>query len=234
MGPPSGMIFSDPFGYMGISLYRPRYTYDNWGNLIENTDFDIKNPDLSRPTSCFGVPMNQLWHAGEDEYDSRINTSQGTTAGADVKAVSNGLVKYAADINYPGSVVIIEHGTQIPYIYSVYSHLLPSSVSVNTGQQVSRGQYLGDVMKQDYVGLYPQYHLSGDDSHLHFEICFFYDASNIYTNYPNCNGITPGRGYTYPEHPTVFPSPSVSHYYDPTDYIWLNQWHIFLPFGSKN
>ena len=73
--------------------------------------------------------MNQLYHAGEDEYDSRITPNSGTTAGTNVKAVADGIVRFAQNVNYPGSVVIIEHGNDIPRIYSVYSHLNPNSVN---------------------------------------------------------------------------------------------------------
>jgi hypothetical protein len=228
--PINGMVFHDPFGYMGYSPYRPRIVNIN-GLLIENTSYGVNNPDLNQPNSCFGVPWAQLWHAGEDEYDNRISpmtTEQGTTAGAEVKAIADGIVKYSNNAYWPGSVVIVEHNTGSIKTYSLYGHLLPSSVTVAVNQFVSQGQTLGVVLFVPYEGYWPQFHESGDDSHLHFEIRFFLDASNIYTQ-PACNGSILGRGYTYPIHPTEFPELNVVHYTDPTQYIWLNQWHTWVP-----
>jgi hypothetical protein len=225
--PINGMVFSDPFGYIGQGPFQPRITI-MYGQLIENTSFDVNNPDLNQQSSCFGVPWDQLWHAGEDEYDSRISTSEGTTSGAEVKAIADGIVKFSNDVSWPGSVVIIEHDTGSVHTYSVYGHLLPSSVTVHVNDPVTRGLVLGTVMYLAYDGNWPQFHTSGDDSHLHFEIRFFLDASNVYSQ-PACNGLLPGRGYTYPTHPTLFPSANVVHFTNPTQYIWLNQWHTWIP-----
>lgn len=227
-GPPLGTVFSDPFGNLGQSKYGPRIQYNTFGTLIENTDFDVHNPDLSGSSQCFGVLRSQLWHAGEDLYDTSIDPSVGgTIPGVVVKAVANGQVRFAQNINYPGSVVIIEHALPGGFnLYSVYSHLNPQSILVSAGQTVSRGASLGTVLVQSYTGQYPQYH-TGDDSHLHFEIRTFYDASNIYSN-PVCNGLIPGRGYTYPQHPTAFPSGN-QNYTDPSTLILINQYRVFLP-----
>jgi hypothetical protein len=225
--PINGMVFSDPFGYLGDSPYKPRITI-MYGLLIEDTSFGIKNPDLNKPSSCFGVPWDQLWHAGEDLYDSRITTSQGTTSGAEVVAIADGIVKFANDVTWPGSVVVIEHNTGPFSTYSLYGHLRPDSVLVQANDFVVRGQVLGTVEQMGYDGYWPQFHTSGDDSHLHFEIRFFLDASNIYSQ-PACNGSLLGVGYTYPSHPTVFPYANVVHYTNPTQFIWLNQWHVWTP-----
>jgi hypothetical protein len=80
-------------------------------------------------------------------------------------------------------------------------------------------------MQQYFDGRYTDYH---DDSHLHFEMRYFYDASNIYVNYPNCNGYLPGRGYTYPQHPDDFPPSQSEHYTDPIAFVQSRE-GVFLP-----
>jgi murein DD-endopeptidase MepM/ murein hydrolase activator NlpD len=102
----------------------------------------------------------------------------------------------------------------------MYAHLDDSSLEVQAGQVVSRGQRLGAVLYQDYTGRYPELHPSGDDSHLHYELRDFYNGRNIYSAYPGCNGLIPGRGYTYPENPDDFPSPNTS-YTNPDTFIRL-------------
>ncbi len=167
--------------------------------VIESTHYGIMNPDLPGGT-CFGQPWTQIYHAGEDLY--RYDGS--STSGALVTAVANGRVSYAENIFYPGRVAIIYH--ILPdgsVVYSVYSHL--ESLSVTAGDIVSAGDPVDTVLFQEYVGNYPEYH-STDDSHLHFEIKREYDMTYSYTGYPACNGFVPGRGYTYPEHPNVFPA----------------------------
>lgn len=227
--PPVADIFSPPLGYADGVEYGPRMTYNNEDVLIENTDYGIQNPDLAGGT-CFGVPFNQILHAGEDWY----REDGGSTEDAEVTAVANGEVVFDdPGLWYPGRVIILEH--MLPsgqLVYSVYSHIENVPAEITNGQIVSRGQYLGTVMYQAYQGLYPEYHPSGDDSHLHFEIRYFYDASNIYTNYPACNGIIPGRGYTYPEHPDDFPAPGAG-YTDPATFV-QNRAGIFLPLVLKN
>jgi len=160
-----------------------------------------------------------------------------STSGFALLADADGYVRYApTNINYPGSVIIIEH--QVPpisgRIYSVYAHIEPSTVNVTEGQWVDRGHYLGNVMYQDYTGAYPAYH-NDDDSHLHFEIRNFYDASQIYSSYPSCDiyGNTAGKGYNYPQSPDLFPSTS-SHYLDPLKFIYSHQYHTNLPLAIKN
>lgn len=207
--------FSPPLGYRDGMGYGPRIRYNDQGQLIENTDYGIKNPDLQGGT-CFGINFDQIYHAGEDWYreDGR------STAGAEVTAVANGQVLFAdPEMNYPGLVVIIKH--QLPsgrIVYSMYAHLDDFSLEVEVGQQVSEGQRLGTVMYRDYTGRYPEYHPSGDDSHLHFEIRNFYNARNIYPPSTGCNGLIAGRGYTYPQHPDDFPFLD-SGYVDPFTFI---------------
>ncbi len=91
------------------------------------------------------------WHTGEDWYA----VNNGETAGAHVDAVADGTVVYAGS-NYPGRVVIVQHAGGL---FSMYGHL-DFNLLVQNGQQVTRGQQIGTVLKRS------------DDvpSHLHFEI----------------------------------------------------------------
>lgn len=207
--------FSLPLGFQDGQSYEPRIAYNNEGQLIENTDYGVKNPDMQGGT-CFGADFDQIYHAGEDWY--RADGS--STAGAEVTAVADGQVAFAdPTMNYPGLVVIIEHTLASGQkVYSVYAHLDDSSLEVEAGQMVSRGQRLGEVMYQDYTGRYPEYHPSGDDSHLHYELRSFYNGRDIYPAHPSCNGLIPGRGYSYPESPNDFPAPEAG-YTDPASFI---------------
>jgi murein DD-endopeptidase MepM/ murein hydrolase activator NlpD len=193
--------FSLPLGFRDGLSYEPRITHNSEGQLIENTDYGVKNPDLQGNT-CFGVSFDQIYHAGEDWY--RADGSN--TARAEVTAVANGQVAFAdPTMNYPGLVVIIEHTlTSGRKVYSVYAHLDDSSLEVEAGQ--------------NYTGRYPEYHPSGDDSHLHYELRDFYNGRTIYPAFPHCGGLIPGRGYTYPETPNDFPTPEAS-YTDPASFI---------------
>ncbi|MBI5842601.1 MAG: M23 family metallopeptidase [Chloroflexi bacterium] len=221
--------FTYPLGYQNRILYIPRQTYDNNGNLIEDTDYGVKNPDLDNPDTCFHYDWRELFHAGEDLYypDRTFDA-----AGHEVTAVANGVVIEVTPEGWPGRGIIIEH--TLPSrekIYSVYVHV--DAVQVNSGDLVIEGQVLGFVIHQDYMGLFPEYHTDDTtgntipDSHLHFEIRYFPDARIIYSQYPDCNiddGV--GRGYTPPEiHPDNFPTLGRG-YTDPTDFIDAHQ---FIP-----
>jgi murein DD-endopeptidase MepM/ murein hydrolase activator NlpD len=218
---PIAQKFSLPLGYRDGLSYGPRVNYKN-DTLIEDSEYGVKNPDMQGST-CFGLDWGQIYHAGEDWY----REDGASTANAEVTAVGAGTVKYIS-YDFPGAVIIIRHklppdGQQ--KIFSLYGHLDPNSVLVSVGQVVTRGQTLGTVLLQYYDGRYTPLH---DDSHLHFEMRDFYDGSNIYPDYPYCNGYVPGRGYTYPPHPNIFPS-TTSHYTDPIAYILRRPW-AYLPF----
>jgi len=93
------------------------------------------------------------------------------------------------------------------------------------GQIVSRGQQIASVFNQGYTGRATRLHPSWD-SHMHFEMRYFMDGTNIYVpstnaygyNYPSCTYAYPGRGYTYIIHPDVYPYPD-SGYVDASDFI---------------
>ena len=211
---PRAERFSPPLGFRDGVDYAPRIAYTG-DELIENTDYGVLNPDLVGPT-CFGQPWETIYHAGEDLY----RQDGESTAGAEITAVADGRVVYANPfINYPGLVVMIEH--LLPagdLIYSVYIHLDDTTIEVTDGEMVKRGQRLGTVLYQRYAGRFPEQHPGGDDSHLHFEMRYFYDATSIYETHPACNGRVPGRGYTYPTPPDDFPVVGAG-YTDPSTFI---------------
>jgi murein DD-endopeptidase MepM/ murein hydrolase activator NlpD len=219
-------IFSPPLGYSDTLKYGPRFTYNNGGSLIENTDYGIQNPDLNGSSTCFNTYKRLLLHAGEDWY----REDGQSTAGAEVTAVANGTVYNINPGPYPGNAIVLEH--HLPSgqsVYSVYMHIENVPSEITNGQPVLRGQKLGTVMAQVYDGLYPEYHPSSDDSHLHFEMRYFASAASIYNDHPACNkGDIAGRGYTYPGYPPDSYPNSSQHYTDPTTFIYLRA-GLFLP-----
>jgi len=216
---PIAQELSLPLGYRDGKSYGPRIQYRG-ETLIEDSEYGVKNPDMQGIT-CFELDWWKLYHAGEDWY----REDGKSTANAEVTAVADGLVRYIS-YDFPGAVLIIKHflAPDGKRAFSLYGHLDPNSVQVSVGQMVSRGQKLGTVLLQYYDGRYTDNH---DDSHLHFEMRDFYDGSAIYEDYPYCNGYIPGRGYTYPELPDVFPS-TTNHYMDPIALI-LRRPQAYLP-----
>jgi len=229
--PYTDLVFSDPFGSFVPHLkFSPRITRDKSGKQIEDTSYGARNPDMGGGT-CFGVDWSRIFHAGEDLYAGGADSNK-STQNAEVRAVADGIVKFAPSaFNYPGLVVIIEHTLRTgEKIYSLYAHL-KGPLNVKSGQKVSRGQVLGRVMYLPYNGNYPQYHASRDDSHLHFEIRQFLSGAAIYRYpYGYCNQASnlPGVGYTYPTGPDQFPSSS-QHYLDPPKFIVTHQRHLYMP-----
>lgn len=199
-GIPTGIVISD--------------THMEW------LGYAIRNLDQWR-VKCYGVDWSRMLHTGEDWY--RLDGAN--TAGAPVYAVADGVVaKHNPGISYPGNVVMIRH--RLPdgrSIYSMYGHV--TNVSVVEGQMVSRGQQIATVLSQGYTGRTASQHPTYD-SHLHFEMRWFLDGTNIYVpgtnaygyNYPSCTYAYPGRGYTYRIHPDDYPYPAAG-YVNPTAFI---------------
>lgn len=140
------------------------------------------------------------WHTGEDWY-----ARAGDTAGAEVYAIAAGLVVYVG-ANYPGRVVIVEHG---PELYSMYGHLDPA-VAVAEGDAVERGALLGAVLRR------------GDavPNHLHFEVRTFLATAAV-------NGPAPRYGFrcgpNCPPGPGYWPIDAPDH---PSDLGWRNPTHV--------
>jgi len=140
------------------------------------------------------------WHAGEDWY-----ALEGDTAGAEIYAVAAGAVVYAGS-NYPGRVVIVQHG---PELYSMYGHLDPA-LAVAEGAQVARGDRLGTVLRRS----------DSVPNHLHFEMRTFLTTREV-------NGAAPRYGFrcgvNCPPGPGYWPIDAPDH---PSDQGWRNPSHI--------
>jgi hypothetical protein len=132
-----------------------------------------------------------LWHTGENWY--RV---EGDSAGLQVLAVADGIVRYAGS-DYPGLVIIIEHAGGL---FSMYGHLNFES-PVAEGDRITRGTQIGTILARP----------DGRPSHLHFEIRTFYEAAEVNGDTPrhqwNCGyQCPPGPGYwpmNDPDHPSV-------------------------------
>ncbi len=148
--------------------------------------YNVQNPYVGGWSNCYGKPLSQLQHAGEDWFRA---------AGSNVYAVANGRVIWAQYANWPGAVVIIEHtlpdGVTPPWggnlIYSVYGHLDASTLPPQWSD-VQRGQFIGRV------------HNQGSNSHVHFELRRYGNMGQAPGNvngYFFCNTAGwPGPGYT--------------------------------------
>jgi murein DD-endopeptidase MepM/ murein hydrolase activator NlpD len=183
------------------------YTYTirqnaKYGTRVENTDYTARNLDLilggANRITCFDLGGHRLFHAGVDLY--RIGSS---AAGAQVKAVANGVVEDVGS-NYPGLVVILRHDMPSgPPRYSLYGHLQNSNPPA-IGAPINKGDVLGTVLQLGHDGHFPEFHSDGDDAHLHFEIRTFADATTV--GLPAaCN--VPGKagaGYVYPDFPDSY------------------------------
>lgn len=195
------------------------------GRIVADTrmewlGYGIRNLD-QWGVKCYGVDWSRMIHTGEDWY--RLDGA--LTAGAPVYAVANGVVvKHNPGISYPGNVVMIRH--RLPDgrdIYSMYGHV--NNVRVVEGQTVTIGQQIATVIFQNYTGRTPNEH-PGYDAHMHFEMRWFLDGTNIYVpgtnaynyNYPSCTYAYPGRGYTYIIHPDQYPYPDRG-WVEPSDFI---------------
>jgi murein DD-endopeptidase MepM/ murein hydrolase activator NlpD len=208
------------------------------GIVVDNTHLEwlgygIRNLD-QWGVKCYNVDWARMIHTGEDWY--RLDGAN--TVGMPVYAIADGVVaKQNPGISYPGNVVLIRH--RLPDgrdIYSMYGHV--ANVSVVEGQIVQRGQQIATVIYQSYTGRTPAQHPAWD-SHVHFEMRWFLDGSNIYApgtnaygyNYPGCTWSPsgyPGRGYTYIIHPDNYPYPGAG-YVGPTAFINA---HLGQPSGT--
>jgi peptidase M23-like protein len=163
-----------------------------------------RHPVIAGKSQCYGVPYTDLWHAGED---------WGASTAIPIHAVAAGVVRYSSKLkngaledpsttkSYPGGVVIIEH--TLPNgrnIWSMYGHLDPAKVTVSKGDRVTKGMKIAD-------GLIQQTYQGNNNTHLHWEMRYFFNGSGINSTASNytksCSGI-PGPGYTYPGRPDGF------------------------------
>jgi murein DD-endopeptidase MepM/ murein hydrolase activator NlpD len=145
------------------------------------------------------------WHTGEDYY-----AIDEDTGGAEVYAIGPGEVVFAS-YDYPGRVVIIDHGDDL---VSSYGHL-DYDLDVDVGDTVDTGTVLGRVLPQE-SGRAP--------SHLHFETRTFVTTTEVNGSDPrygvNCGvDCPPGPGYWPIDAPEL-----------PVSMGWLNPTHVI---GSR-
>ena len=206
------LVYSPPLGYTLSNVYGP-YPF---------TKFGLQNPDVLNKDSCFkdetGIPIKwpQLFHAGTDWFE--LGMGNDTAVGDSVTAIADGVVEWTSiGARYPGEAVVIKHSDpDLGVIYSVYMHL-DYSIRVGIGDNVTRGTKIGEVITQTITLI------DGtviDNSHLHWEVRTFADATQQSWFPSACDGSVAGEGYTK-GYPTQYG------YISPDD---LLNAHIFLPY----
>jgi hypothetical protein len=153
------------------------------------------------------------WHLGDD-VDAK--------AGNNIYASGNGIVRHAAyhapkydangkliTRNY-GGMYIVEHNVNGEKICALYVHMNFATFTKSVGQEVTKGEYLGQVGTQQQNGGYPE--------HFHFGI-----RKGEYPANPNeyKYGDWIFSGYTYNES-------VLNDWYDPSDFITAHQSTIEL------
>lgn len=208
------LIYSPPLGYTSSSSYGP----------YPLTIFGSQNPNLLNIDTCFlddaSVPIKWpiLFHAGTDWFELNGNSA----AGDSVTAIADGVVEWVSGstANYPGAVVIIRHADpDLGTLYSVYMHLI-NPVKVQIGDIVNQGTQLGEVIAQTYIS---DDGTPVDNSHLHWEVRTFADATQQAWFPQSCDGSVAGEGYTKDD-------PTQYGYIDPDSIFNSN---VFLPLISK-
>jgi murein DD-endopeptidase MepM/ murein hydrolase activator NlpD len=103
--------------------------------------------------ASFGERRTYLYQGRVIDHQDHLGFDLAVTKQAPIPASNDGIVVYAKFFGIYGNAVIIDHGYGLQ---SIYGHL--SSITVNEGQQVSRG---------DIIGRTGETGLAGGD-HLHF------------------------------------------------------------------
>lgn len=188
------------------------------GPFNVDTRFGAQNPALGETPKCFhdrdrvGVPFRELYHAGEDwfQLDAAGQVDPYATLGDPVRAVARGVVYQTQEIGDQGWIVVLAHyldeGTPV---YSAYWHV--SRLQVSHGDAVERGQVIALI------------HDQGANSHLHWEVRAFADASNLFPPQSaggrgTCNGRAIGVAYTWDDDPSRAP-PEHWGYFDPVAFV---------------
>lgn len=178
------------------SRYGP-YVRGVSGPLDVDTRFGVQNPALGDTPKCFhdrngvGVPFRELYHAGEDWFrlDAAGQVALAAAAGDPVRAIAHGTVYMTQHIGSEGWILVLEHRLAADRsIYSAYWHV--TRPEVDRGDSVARGQVIGLI------------HDQGQNSHLHWEMRDFADASDLFPSDSaggrgSCNGRAAGIAYTW-------------------------------------
>jgi murein DD-endopeptidase MepM/ murein hydrolase activator NlpD len=117
----------------------------------------------SAPKALFGDERTYEYQGKSLGTSVHLGIDLASTAASPVEAANNGIVLYADNMGIYGNCVIIDHGQGIS---SMYGHM--SSIAVKEGQQVTKGQVIGNSGATGFAG--------GD--HLHFSIL----VSGIFVN----------------------------------------------------
>ncbi|MGD0821915.1 MAG: M23 family metallopeptidase [Desulfomonilia bacterium] len=107
------------------------------------------------PKALFGDERTYLYQGKSMGTSVHLGIDLASTAQANIEAANSGVVLYAGNLGIYGNAVIIDHGQGIS---SQYGHM--SSISVKEGQQVTKGQIIGNTGATGFAG--------GD--HLHFSV----------------------------------------------------------------
>lgn len=114
---------------------------------------------LRQPNSAtranFGDVRNYVYAGKKIDQQTHLGVDLASTARAEVPASNSGRVVYADFMGIYGQCIIVDHGLGLQ---TLYAHL--SSMAVNVGDQVDRGQIIGRTGATGLAG--------GD--HLHFGI----------------------------------------------------------------
>jgi len=109
----------------------------------------------SAPKALFGDERTYVYQGVTQGTSVHLGVDLASTSQAPVEAANAGTVVFADFLGIYGNCVIIDHGQGIS---SLYAHL--SSMAVKEGQQVTKGQLIGNSGATGFAG--------GD--HLHFSI----------------------------------------------------------------
>jgi len=109
----------------------------------------------SQVEAVFADQRTYFYNGKEIDQQTHLGFDLATTAQSPVEASNDGVVVYADYLGIYGNCVVVDHGLGLQ---SLYGHL--SSIEVERGQKVTRGQRLGRTGQTGLAG--------GD--HLHFSI----------------------------------------------------------------
>jgi hypothetical protein len=107
------------------------------------------------PRALFGDQRTYQYQGKSMGTSVHLGIDLASTTHAPIEAANSGIVLYADNMGIYGNCVIIDHGQGIS---SQYGHM--SSIAVKAGQQVTKGQIIGNTGVTGFAG--------GD--HLHFSI----------------------------------------------------------------
>lgn len=111
-------------------------------------------PASGRFTSGYGTRTHPIYGGTKTHYGIDIANSTGTP----VISAADGVVSYASPLSTYGNVIMVTHSIDGQIFTSLYAHL--SSIKVNVGQVVSKGQIIGGIGTTG----------NSTGPHLHFEI----------------------------------------------------------------